>query len=227
VRRRLFTLTAFLSLLLCVATVALCVWSNKEGRNFMDYTVNRNRLIHTVRSVVIYDGQICFVSESSEFDSQKDSTDYLSQMRQGYSTASRLQDRDGGFTARLAWHGPTPRKLGTFGFQWQHTPPEKRMIRLILIHPNPPPAPPDLEDITVARTHRSRTVAFPIWLVVVCLAILPIWCARDVSREWKVRKRVRQGRCAVCSYDLTASTSRVCPECGTAIKSKDVPIKIG
>ncbi len=62
-------------------------------------------------------------------------------------------------------------------------------------------------------TASSRRVWFPAWFVVGALALCPgIW----ISRRLRIRRRAREGRCLQCGYDLRASTER-CPECGTPI----------
>ena len=61
-----------------------------------------------------------------------------------------------------------------------------------------------------------------VYLYVPVVALLPpyYW----ILNRWE-RRRSPAGFCK-CGYDLTGNTSGVCPECGTAINSKDVPIKI-
>jgi hypothetical protein len=56
----------------------------------------------------------------------------------------------------------------------------------------------------------SVMVMVPYWLLVVVSGIGPgVW----VIRWWRRRRRVREGCCMKCGYDLRASEGR-CPECG-------------
>jgi len=67
-------------------------------------------------------------------------------------------------------------------------------------------------------------IYFRYWKWTPLFALLPVvW----VLIWWLKRRRPHEGICWTCHYDLTGNTSGVCPECGTAIKSKVVPIKIG
>ncbi|MFI5379400.1 MAG: hypothetical protein ACHRHE_08885 [Tepidisphaerales bacterium] len=60
---------------------------------------------------------------------------------------------------------------------------------------------------------RAYSGIVPAWFVLL-LAAIP---ALRAGRRWlRCRRRIRRGHCAVCGYDLRASTDR-CPECGTAI----------
>src|SRR5262249_19045849 len=67
--------------------------------------------------------------------------------------------------------------------------------------------------------------ALPIWPVPSGFAINTVFYAVVLWGLWLVpgfvrrRIRVRRGRCAKCGYDLRASTTGVCPECGKAAKS--------
>ena len=59
---------------------------------------------------------------------------------------------------------------------------------------------------------RRVNLGFPLWSVVAATALLPaVWLLRAQSR----RNRRRRQQCVNCGYDLRASPKR-CPECGTA-----------
>ena len=59
---------------------------------------------------------------------------------------------------------------------------------------------------------RIVTVLVPLWAVAAPFAILPaIWLLR--VRHARRRRRLKEGLCTHCGYDLQASTDR-CPECG-------------
>jgi hypothetical protein len=52
----------------------------------------------------------------------------------------------------------------------------------------------------------------PYWFFVVVAGVIPaIWLRKHLN------KRYREGGCEACGYNLTANTSGVCPECGTAL----------
>jgi hypothetical protein len=55
-------------------------------------------------------------------------------------------------------------------------------------------------------------INFPLWFTAGAFALLPaMWLIR--AKPWRTK---RVGICAVCEYDLRASSGR-CPECGTPI----------
>lgn len=62
-----------------------------------------------------------------------------------------------------------------------------------------------------------RFVQFPVWplLLIIALPMIVIYAWR-VS-VWLDRKRTIAGHCPTCHYDLTGNLSGICPECGTAI----------
>jgi uncharacterized paraquat-inducible protein A len=64
------------------------------------------------------------------------------------------------------------------------------------------------------------------WVVVVAAALPSYWLLVTIPAAIRRRMRFTQLCCTMCEYNPTGNTSDVCPECGTPIKSKDVPIKI-
>jgi hypothetical protein len=64
------------------------------------------------------------------------------------------------------------------------------------------------------RSHRWG-VQTPLWLPALATAMLPlVWPIRQLKR-----RRLAEGHCRKCGYDLRASKDR-CPECGTPIPVK-------
>jgi hypothetical protein len=57
-------------------------------------------------------------------------------------------------------------------------------------------------------------IVIPDWALVLCLGFLP---ARRAAAFFKNRRRVLEGHCKACGYDLRATPDR-CPECGTIIR---------
>jgi len=60
-------------------------------------------------------------------------------------------------------------------------------------------------------TWSGRTVTFPHWIPFLLTGAWPAWAAA----MW-IRRRTRKGFCSSCGYDLRASPSGACPECGAA-----------
>lgn len=57
----------------------------------------------------------------------------------------------------------------------------------------------------------GTTLAIPIWMFMVIPA------AGWLLLSWRIHRRVPEGHCRVCRYNLTGNTSGICPECGIAI----------
>lgn len=64
-----------------------------------------------------------------------------------------------------------------------------------------------------ARPATQTVINLPYWLLILISAILP-FCY--VLRRYRRRRRVLDGLCADCGYDLRCSKDR-CPECGSPI----------
>ncbi len=62
------------------------------------------------------------------------------------------------------------------------------------------------------RTGTSYHVSIPLWLPLFLLSIAPV---RRLLAMRRGLRRLRQGLCERCAYDLRQATSDRCPECGT------------
>lgn len=64
-------------------------------------------------------------------------------------------------------------------------------------------------------------IQLPFWMLAAITAFLPVmWTIALVSRRQQRRRLQRFGLCPRCGYDLRASTDR-CPECGTAVPERE------
>jgi len=66
------------------------------------------------------------------------------------------------------------------------------------------------------KISRDLSATFPHYALILLFAPLPLLRGRRWLRDRRVRRRVREGRCIHCGYDLRASRAR-CPECGADI----------
>jgi hypothetical protein len=69
-----------------------------------------------------------------------------------------------------------------------------------------------------AAEFRRASIVFPLWLSTILFALPPLTRFVFFIR----RRRVRDGHCRYCGYDLRATPDR-CPECGRAPASSPIP----
>jgi hypothetical protein len=83
---------------------------------------------------------------------------------------------------------------------------KRHMILGMYAMSDPTAEPPGTVDCWYVRTHY--------WQLVCALGILP---ALSLIRSMRARSKLAKGGCGSCSYNLTANTSGICPECGTPV----------
>jgi len=96
---------------------------------------------------------------------------------------------------------PADPRIGRFGFgyeSWNAPDHQPRPTPAVDLGYEPPGA------------YRSRHVSFPLWLPATLFALPPaLWLRRRLKR----RRGARAGHCPRCGYDLRATPEK-CPECG-------------
>jgi hypothetical protein len=190
--RRLFTVLSALSLLLCVAVVA--VWVRSFG------------------GVDVLSREAGFDAEGLVVTSSSDSLKWTPRGIVLRRTFRANPQRDAAGVAywvhglQPRWHLerlPPPRFL-----QWYDRPTPRSFWNRLGFY---------FIDVTTGwsgATERTRVWIVPVWLPVLAFAALP--AARvtaGLRRRWRRRRQQRSGRCAACGYDLCATPGR-CPECG-------------
>jgi hypothetical protein len=68
-------------------------------------------------------------------------------------------------------------------------------------------------------TERYLFLTVPLGTVLFAFLVYPICVGLFELRRWsRNRRRIRQGTCRSCGYDLTRNESGICPECGAAVQ---------
>ena len=195
--RRLTTASAVLSLLLCASTAVLWIESYRNPR-----TIERNHFLGWMP--VSPDGRAGGISRIRHtwlMLARGRVEIHFGELRQ-----SNVRPPDAEEVAMwnsLQYVDPPQSQRGPWwtrmGFEWQWDPHEGVLEYGISAYGGAMP--------------QIRRVAAPLWALTILTGALPtIWLAA----VWRRRRRMVQGRCATCGYDLRASTAR-CPECGTPI----------
>jgi hypothetical protein len=189
-RRRLFTILSALSLVLCLAAVALWVRSRRglwDAMSFKDYRIGSSAT--TWNLYLMSDDGVGTV-----------------QISHGNPVVTRsLWD--------LLRHQPPPPPHGHFALTVQPHDPDYQPFE-------PPLTVWGQMGFGYYQwlNGYSRdvwTTKFPLSAPIFLFALMPAW---QVRRSLIVRKRRRESRCGVCGYDLRATPDR-CPECGTETKT--------
>lgn len=190
-RRRLFAVASAISLLLCLATVALWVRSHATSDALtLVWVRSRAHVIHGLMIdsewgciVVIRSRVVVLVPEWSDGMAEK------AEKSRGWEQFPASQGRYGqGFWRDL-------------GFRYSA---QTRSFGNAI----------DSPSTATGLTEDTTLLMMPDWLVILVGAVLPAWCLT----RWVQRfRRRRQNHCSVCSYNLTGNTSGICPECGTPV----------
>jgi hypothetical protein len=77
-------------------------------------------------------------------------------------------------------------------------------------------SPPELQAPGEADECRFFTFWIPLWLPLVIIATM---LGRAVAFARRLRARRTQGLCVACGYDLRATVTACCPECGAPIQN--------
>jgi hypothetical protein len=196
VRQRLLNLLTALSLLLCVAVVALWVRSYWVADVLQSGRVAFEGPWYTASACWIVSGRggvrVTLMSGRSRAagnDASKSISVDESWMRADGRTYWRLTRRNmSGYVIDLFAY-----RRNRLGFGYQDT--------------RPPP-------YYAGHLWRDRTLTVPWALHALVMALLPMaWIVRR-GRQAARRRRTARGLCPACSYDLRATPGR-CPECGT------------
>lgn len=195
--RRLFTVAAVLSLMLCVLTAALSITSYRNPR-----VIERNHFLGWLPAnqagraggysrirhgwVMLEWGRIDIgYGEVRQFGVRPPDPDVVAMWNSRHDI-NPPRSRRGAWWARL-------------GFECQWDPDDEGRNHGISMYAGGIP--------------RIRRAGAPLWALMILAGTLP---ATWLALMWRRKVRTRQGRCGTCGYDLRASADR-CPECGRPI----------
>jgi hypothetical protein len=193
-RRKLFTLAAGVSAVLCAATVVLGVRSYWYVSYWDSHRYwNTDGLGHRDDCWVIsYCGGFCW-ARSILWTKDAGAVGLFPPSRHG----SRADGFAGPAWPPSAWRGFLDRTYAGFGF---------RRSRFV-----------EAGDLKMTGT--SYNVAVPYWGVAALLVVTPVVWVLRFRRARTRRWRLGNARCLACGYDLRATPER-CPECGAVPAAK-------
>jgi len=199
VRRRLFTLAPVLSMLLCLATVALWVRSYFASYRLAYNTVHVQSVLCVEYRIRIGHGLVLLQRARRQFST--------SEAVEMFEHDLPLTDHEKvpGFsyvTLDPEWYEIDGNTLfASLGFWNQSFHDSKRIARVR----------PTFKEVgTLGIT--GENIFLPLWFVALLFAVLP---ASRITTILQQRHTDREHLCPTCGYNLTGNTSGVCPECGT------------
>jgi hypothetical protein len=189
VRRRLFKLAAAVSLVLCVATVALWVTSY-----WFNFTAVKGTVTGHAGPVPVNDWY------SKQLSLGWGSIDLMSTATINDDPASSRYQGLHFYRTRIRPNDPKP-QIGYGGENW---------LGFAIWESTGAKFNGSVQLKSFAQRH--TTVNLPFWFPLIVSAVLPaVWARTHLQR----RKLAQMGCCKVCGYDLRATPER-CPECGAA-----------
>lgn len=199
-RRRLITILTGLSLMLCVATVALWILSDVAPFQW-DWTSTKGR-----EDPAWSRGQLCVglgrVGYVAWMPAPKTGLRYLkARHRFQRKTPNEFSyDHPSRFDPWTTGHLSEPAPVDAKDFWWRGV---------------------QYSRFTEYLTHIAmRQLWLPFWLIAACLLMLPLLrMSLWFSKRARASHRMRTGRCSGCGYDLAGNTSCTCPECGMHIQT--------
>jgi hypothetical protein len=195
----LFNLAAGVSLVFCLATLALWVWSYRGGRSIERVDPDRRIVVTSMRGLITatrWDGRF-EPSIAAEFEDNR---------------APRATWGRWFYWRGMVEEDPAPYNFAYYpscGVEhwWQRLGFDAADKQL-----KPRPGSIALHDwLQPVWSGRERSLTIPHWALTVAFAALP---ARGLLSFRRRLQRRRAGLCRACGYDLRATPDR-CPECGT------------